>query len=97
MTNELDLRELIPQELFDEIKEEPKTTLKAVDEVDAGFFVSESLPNFTMTLYHGEDGNYYVEILQNEPIGDYGSHMVSYWHKCNDNEAVEKIVEGILA
>lgn len=96
--NEYNLAEILPEELFDEIDIKPND-IRMQDRITTSLFERDSFFGASfMDLYVTEDNTFYVLRSQQEPIGDYGSHWIDYWYKCNDNEAVEKILlaEGVF-
>ena len=84
----IDLKEVLPEEWFDEVSTKPKTELSIAAHAPYESQCKELLGNMQMTLYFGADGCYYLEVGDCEPIGDYGSHWFYRWYKSNDDERV---------
>lgn len=88
----LDLQEILPEELFDDVKGKPIINLSEYYLSDYKSNCPELLGDFRMVLYIGDDENYYVCRTEQEPIGDYGTQWVDYWYICNDNNKLEKLL-----
>lgn len=67
----------IPQELFEEIEDKPEIEMEEYG--DTEFYESEVLPPFDLTLYMGEDKNYYMR-------------RTNDWYKCTDNEKLKSLI-----
>ena len=80
----LDLRELIPEDLFDEISKKPTCELEPIGHSLYESQCPELLGNFMMELFKSHNGEYFMIRKDREPIGDYGHHWIDYWYKCND-------------
>lgn len=102
--NEIDICQVLDEDLFDKIGETHENEddlLKMPNEVTMDNRIASSLyegnsffGNSYMDLYQEEDG-YYIKRCWKEPIGDYASHWLSEWFKCNNNVAVEKALSAI--
>jgi len=90
----LDLREILPEELFDEIATKPNEALELAGYAPYQTMCPEMMGNIELSLFVNKNGEFFMRQSFNEPIGDYGSHWVDHWHKCNNNGAVKDIMEG---
>lgn len=89
-----DLQE-IPQDWFDELLKDEQPNKAELESIDFGLYQSqcpELLGNMELELFIGKDGFYYMLMNIEEPIGDYGSHWIERWHKCEE-QYIEKISE----
>lgn len=89
-----DLQE-IPQDWFNELSREDEPKKSELESIDFDLYQSECpelLGNMELELFLGKDGFYYMLMNIQEPIGDYGSHWIERWHKCEEQH-IEKINE----
>lgn len=84
LENGIDLRQ-IPEDWFEEIGEKPKNELSSINFDLYESMCSELLGNMAMNLYSDNDGNYFMKVQDQEPIGDYGHRWVDRWYKCIEN------------
>ena len=95
----MDIRCDIPQDWFCELERTDYPNEKELNCIDSGLYMSECelIGNMGLFLYEDKNGNYYMEMVVREPIGDYGSHSVTYWYKCEEQykENVKEILEVI--
>lgn len=90
----IDLAVILPEELFDGMPQKPEGEIARVEFSAYASNCPELLGNFTIELFKNDKGEYYVARKEQEPIGDYGSHCVHYWYRCNNNEAVNTLISA---
>lgn len=89
-----DLQE-IPQYWFDELPKDEHPNKSELESIDFDLYQSECpglLGNMELELFVGGDGFYYMLMNIQEPIGDYGSHWIERWYKCEE-QYINKISE----
>lgn len=87
-----DLQE-IPQDWFNELSREDEPKKSELESIDFDLYQSECpelLGNMELELFLCKNGFYYMLMKILEPIGDYGSHWVDRWYKC-EKQYIEKI------
>ena len=93
-----DLQE-IPQDWFDELERTNEPKKSELQSIDFGLYQSdcpELLGNMELELFLGKDGFYYMLMRIREPIGDYGSHWIERWYKCEEKyiSDIERILKS---
>jgi len=87
MSRILDDLQEIPQEWFDELDEANEPKKSELKSIDFDLYQSECpelIGNMELELFLGNDGFYYMLMKTRQPIGDYGSHWVEHWYKCEE-------------
>lgn len=93
MSKILDDLQEIPQDWFWELSRDEEPNKKDLESIDIDLYQSECpelLGNMILELFYGKDGFYYMLMQIRQPIGDYGSHWVYRWYKCEE-QYIEKI------
>ena len=87
-----DLRE-IPDEWFIEI-DGPPLNYDEIEFVPYESNCPELLGNMVLALCIDDvEGQYFMEQKILEPIGDYGSHWITRWHKCIENKKLAELIK----
>lgn len=87
MSKILDDLQEIPQDWFDELERTNEPKMSELESIDFDLYQSECpelIGNMELELFLGKDGFYYMLMKIQEPIGDYGSHWVDHWYKCEE-------------
>jgi hypothetical protein len=92
-TNMDNLRDQVPEEWFDEIPAKPEENIISVAHNLYESNCPELVGNFVLELFRGESGAFYMCRKEREPIGDYGSHWVDFWYRCNDDATMGDLIE----
>ena len=93
-----DLQE-IPQDWFDELERVNEPKKSELESIDFDLYQSECpelLGNMELELFWGKDGFYYMLMKIRELIGDYGSHWIERWYKCEEKyiSDIERILKS---